>query len=136
MKNVTQTVSMVCAVLMDPVRMDATMQSMGLDVEENVRITVITASVNITVLNVYRGFGDCIVHGHAKTPVTTVQDTMFVKTVKLVFMVGHVQSVAKTDVKRVNLHIHAVLAEKAGLVHYANVVKTVVRKPVEMMVNV
>ena len=97
---------------------------------------MIAASVNITVLNVYRGFMVRIVQGHAKTLVTTVLDTMFVKTVKLVFMVGHVQSVAKTDVKRVNLHIHAVLAEMAGRVHYANVVKTVVRKPVEMMGNV
>ena len=74
MKNVTKTVSMVCAVLMDPVRMDATMQSMGLDVEENVRITVITASVNITVLNVYRGFGDFIVKIHVKKTVTIVPD--------------------------------------------------------------
>ena len=36
--------------------------------------------------------------------------------------------------KRVNLQIDVVLAEKAGLVHYANVVKTVVS--VEMMGNV
>ena len=58
------------------------------------------------------------------------------KAVKLVFMVGHVHSIALKNVKRVNLQIDVVLAEKAGLVHYANVVKTVVRKPVEIMGNV
>ena len=137
MKNVTQTVSMVCAALMDPVRMDATIKSMGLDVEENVRITVIIASVKITVLNVYRGFMDCIVHGHAKTTVTTVPDTTgIVEAVKLDFMAVHVQRVVLRNVKHVNLRIDVVLAEKAGLVHYANVVKTVVRKTVEMMGNV
>ena len=58
------------------------------------------------------------------------------KAVKLVFMESIVHIFALTDVKRVNLQIYVVLAEKAGLVHYANVVKTVVRKPVEMMGNV
>ena len=60
---------------------------------------------------------------------------MFVKAVKLVFMVGHVHSIALKNVKRVNLQIDVVLAEKAGLVHYANVVKTVGRKTVDMMEN-
>ena len=137
MKNVIQTVSMVCAALMDPVRMDATMQSLGLDVEENVGITVFTASVHITVLNVHQGFGDRIVKIYAKTTVTTVPDsTGIVETVKLVFMAVHVQIVVLRNVKHVNLQIDVILAEKAGQVHYANVVKTVVRKPVEMMGNV
>ena len=136
MKNVTQTVSMVCAVLMDPVRMDATMQSMGLDVEENVGITVFTVIMELIVQNVYRDFMDCIVKNHAKTTVTTVPDTGIVKAVKLVFMVGHVQSIALKNVKHVNLQIDVVLAERAGQVHYVNVVKTVVRKTVEKMGNV
>ena len=135
MKNVTQTVSMVCAVLMDPVHMDAPKQSMALDVEENVGITVFTALIEITVQNVYRDFMDCIVKEHAKTTVTTVQNsTGIVEAVKLVFMVGHVQSIALKNVKHVSLQIDVDLAEKAGLVHYANVVKTVVS--VEMMGNV
>ena len=136
MKNVTQTVSMVCAVLMDPVRMDATIKSMELDVERHVRINVFTASVNITALNVFRDIGDCIAEENAKQPVTTVLNSLFVDAAILVFMVGHVQSVVLRNVKRVNLQIDVVLAEKAGLVHYANVVKTVLRKPVEMMGNV
>ena len=136
MKNVTQTVSMVCAVLMDPVRMDATIKSMGLDVERHVWINVFTASVNITALNVYRDIGDCIAEENAKQPVTIVLDILFVDAAILVFMVAHVQRVVLRNVKHVNLQIDVVLAEKAGQVHYANVVKTVVRKPAEMMGNV
>ena len=98
---------------------------------------MITASVNITVLNVYRAFGDCIVKKHAETTVTTVPDpTGIVEAVKLVFMAGHAQRVVLRNVKHVNLQIDVGLAEKAGRVHYANVVKTVVRKLVEMMGNV
>ena len=104
MKNVTQTVSMGCAVLMDPVRMDAAMQSLGLDVEENVGKIVSIASVHITVLNVHWGFTDCIVKKHAKTIVTTVPNPPGIVTaVKLVFMASIVHIFALTDVKRVNL---------------------------------
>ena len=131
MKNVTQTVSMVCAALMDPVRMDATMQSMGLDVEENVGITVFTVLMEIIVQNVYRDFMDCIVKEHAKVLVTTVLDTMFVKAVKLVFTVGHVHSIALKNVKRVNLQIDVALVRIAYQVRYANVMKTVNRNRVE-----
>ena len=137
MKNVTQTVSMVCAALMDPVRMDATMQSMGLDVEENVGITVFTASVKITVPNVYRDFMDCIVRKHAKTTVISVPDTAgIVVAVKLVFMVCIVQSIVLKNVKHVNLQTDVVLVRIACLVRYANVMKTVKRNRVEKMGNV
>ena len=136
MKNVTQTVSMVCAVLMDPVRMDATMQGMGLDVEENVGITVFSVLMEIIVQNVYQDFMDYIVKEHAKTTVTTVQETLCVKAVKLVCMVGHVQSVALRNAKHVNLQTDVVLVRIACPVRYANVMKTVKRNRVERMGNV
>ena len=65
-----------------------------------------TASVHITVLNVYRGFMDCLVKKNAETTVTTVPDpTGIVEAVKLVFMVVHVQSVVLKNVKHVTLKL-------------------------------
>ena len=132
---VTQTVSMVCAKLMELVHVDATILCMVLDAEPHVKIHVCIALKKIHVQSVQRVTTEHIAMSVVQT-VTTVLDTGFVKAANLVFMVRIVQSIVPKDVKLVHLKIDVFLVRKAGQVYYANVVKTVVRKPVDMMGNV